>query len=104
MADLRAIQRAFRDGDFRLTVHGSQELTADDLSVRDAVNAILSSEVEVIEDYPNDLRGSCCLVAGTIKGGEYIRLVVSYPPRPKVITGYRLNPDEWEDFRTRRQP
>ena len=103
MADLRAIQREFRDGSFRLTVHGSQELTADDLSVRDAVDAILSNEVEVIEDYPNDLRDPCCLVAGTIEGGEHIHLVVSYPPRPKIITGYRLNPYEWIDVRTRRQ-
>ena len=102
MADLPAIQRGFREGDFRMTVHGAHELTADDLSVRDAVDAILSNEAEVIEDYATDARGSCCLVAGSIEGGEYIHLVVGYPPTPRIITGYRLKPDEWLDFRTRR--
>ena len=102
MADLGAIQAAFRQGDFRFTVHAAQELTADDISVADAIGAILSREAEVIEDYPADVRGPCCLVSGTIEGGEYIHLVVSYPPRPALITGYRPDPDKWIDFRTRR--
>lgn len=59
-----------------MTVHATHELTFDDLSVSDVIDAILSDEAKMIEDYPNDASGPCWLVAGTMEGGEYIHLVV----------------------------
>ena len=101
MALIDEIRKKIEAEQFEFSKHAVDQSIIRRISVQEVRE--LFGDAEVIEDYPNDLRGSCCLVAGTIKGGEYIRLVVSYPPRPKVITGYRLNPDEWIDFRTRRQ-
>ena len=58
---------------------------------------------EIIEDYPEDVRGHSCLMLGRGGGNRAIHVVCS----PKedylaVITAYLPDPDEWaEDFRGR---
>ena len=60
---------------------------------------------EVIEDYPEDLRGHSCLLLGFGLEDRAIHVVCA----PKleylaIITAYLPSPDEWdEDFRVRRQ-
>ena len=62
---------------------------------------------EVIEDYPNEGRGSCCLIWGIADhNGRIGHVVCANPPEPKVITAYfpeETESSKWENnFRTRR--
>ncbi|SRR5687767_1531692 len=72
---------------------------------------ISSTEVEavitqgdLIEDYPNDLRGPSCLMLGSGEAGRAVHVVCS--PKDEylaIITAYLPDPDQWsEDFRQRR--
>lgn len=61
---------------------------------------------EVIEDYPEDVRGQSCLMVGFGESGRPIHVVCS----PKddylaIVTAHLPGPDEWSpDFRRRREP
>jgi len=63
-------------------------------------------EGEVIEDYPEDVRGHSCLLLGYGEGGRAIHMVCS--PKDEylaVITAYLPDKDEWsDDFRVRVKP
>lgn len=59
---------------------------------------------ELIEDYPEDVRGHSCLVLGFGDGSRAIHVVCA--PKPDylaIITAYIPHPDQWStDFRTRK--
>ena len=59
---------------------------------------------ELIEDYPNDLRGHSCLMLGSGDVGRAVHVVCS--PKDEylaTITAYLHDPAQWsEDFRRRR--
>jgi len=98
---LPSIRDAFRRADFRLTVHGLREATADDISVEAIRDAIIDGRSEIVEDYPDDPRGASCLMLGW-SGDSPIHVVVAYPPEVVVITAYSPDPDRWIDARHRR--
>ena len=100
---LAQIRAELRAGNFRITEHGLQEILADGLSAAELIDGILNRQAEVVEDYPGDSRGASCLVATWTRGGEPVHVVFSYPPRPKMITAYRLDPKKWLDYKTRRR-
>ena len=71
---------------------------------------IISSEIhsvvehgEIIEDYPEDVRGHSCLILGYGEGSRVIHVVCS--PKDEylaIITAYLPDEDEWSDnFRVR---
>lgn len=68
--------------------------------VREVVNT-----GDIIEDYPEDVRGHSCLLLGVGDQGRPIHVVCA----PKkdylaIITAYLPDPDEWEDdFRSRKE-
>ena len=59
---------------------------------------------EVIEDYPEDIRGHSCLMLGWGKQGRPIHVVCA--PKDEylaIISVYIPDPERWEpDWRTRR--
>jgi hypothetical protein len=61
---------------------------------------------EMIEDYPEDVRGHSCLMLGVGAGGRAVHVVCS----PKdlylaVITAYLPEPHQWDtEFKVRKQP
>jgi hypothetical protein len=59
---------------------------------------------EIIEDYPEDVRGHSALLRGVGDGGRIIHIVCS--PKTEfaaVITGYVPDPNEWSlDLRERK--
>lgn len=59
---------------------------------------------ELVEDYPEDVRGHSCLVLGSGDGGRPIHVVCA--PKPDylaVITAYIPHPDQWSaDFKERK--
>jgi hypothetical protein len=60
---------------------------------------------EIIEDYPEDVRGHSCLVLGWGEGGRPVHVVCA--PKDEylaVISVYLPDPDRWEaDWRTRKE-
>lgn len=99
---LQSIRDAFRSRRFRFTVHGAKEATADDFSVDEIRDAIMSESAEIVEDYPNEPRGPCCLILGWTRAGRPLHAVISYPLNVAIITVYEPTSDRWLDPRTRR--
>ena len=67
------------------------------------VRGTIDENGEVIEDYPDDVRGHSCLILGTGQEGRPIHVVCS--PKDEflaIITAYVPSADEWdEDWKTR---
>src|SRR3990172_6633836 len=99
---LQAIQSAFRLGQYRFTAHGLREATADELAIEEIVDAIIREDAEIVEDYPQDARGPCCLILGWTTAQRPFHAVVSYPPDVAVITAYEPDPARWEEYRKRK--
>ena len=59
---------------------------------------------EIIEDYPEDVRGHSCLLLG-MPGGSAVHVVYSAKDDYlAVITAYRPDPDRWdESFENRKE-
>ncbi|WP_437874386.1 DUF4258 domain-containing protein [Sorangium sp. So ce513] len=59
---------------------------------------------ELVEDYPEDVRGHSCLLLGSGDGGRPIHVVCA--PKPDylaIITAYIPHPDQWSaDFKKRK--
>ena len=72
------------------------------ISVDEVKEAILSSDAEIIEDYPENTRGPSCLVLGITSNGQPLHVQCSYPPNIAVITTYKPEPAEWLNLRTRK--
>lgn len=102
MTLLRAIQIAIQGAELALTLHAQQQMTARRIKVSEVRGALVSPEAEVIEDYPDDPRGSSCLVYGTV-ANRVLHIHISYPPEIVVITAYEPDPTKWEtDLKTRK--
>jgi hypothetical protein len=58
---------------------------------------------EIIEDYPEDVRGHSCLIPGYGEGRRAVHVVC--PPKDEylaIITAYLPDADEWsDDFKVR---
>ncbi|MBI5299838.1 MAG: DUF4258 domain-containing protein [Deltaproteobacteria bacterium] len=68
------------------------------------VKAVLL-EGEIVEEYPNDPRGSSCLMGGWFKGQRTLHIVCA--PKENylaIITAYIPDPQEWDkNFKIRRR-
>lgn len=60
--DIKDIQNRVRNGLFRFSIHAEMEAEADNLGIRQIVEAILASEV--LEQYSDTGRGESCLLVG----------------------------------------
>ena len=102
---LDQIRELVRQGSVRISEHGYDELAADGILAREAVEA-LSSGI-LVEDYPNYPKGACVLVRETVNDGRHIHVVWGIPKgkaEPAVlITAYRPDPDLWENEFLRRK-
>jgi len=84
--------------------HAERERRNDGLSLADIENAVRTGKV--IEDYPDDPRGSSCLVFGRARDGRPVHLVVGFLPRGwvRIVTVYVPNAEKWEpDWETRKR-
>ena len=99
---IEGAQEKIRARDYRFTLHAGDRMTERGISVREIEDAFLSSNVEVIEEYPEDPRSPSFLVLGMTGSGRPLHIQCTYPPNVAIITAYEPNAEEWIDLRTRR--
>lgn len=89
----------------RVSLHGYEELAADDIRVRDIMQGV--PEAVEIEDYPTYAKGPCVLVLQRDGLGRPVHVVWGIPKGkdgPAVlVTGYRPNPERWDETWQRRR-
>ncbi|MCL0094325.1 DUF4258 domain-containing protein [Dehalococcoidales bacterium] len=98
------IQEKVRRQQYRLTSHAEQERESDRITREEIEEALLSHQAEVIESYPEDIRGRSCLVLGFAKGESPLHIVCGLGVEMLIIiTVYRPDPEQWINWRVRRK-
>jgi Domain of unknown function (DUF4258) len=103
---IQRLQAKVRERSYGLTFHAERDREADQITVQEIEEAVLSEDCELIEDYPADPRGHSCLILGWTHAGLPIHMVCGHLNEEEfiVITIYRPNPREWIDWRVRKEP
>jgi hypothetical protein len=102
---LEKIRALVAGGDVRVSVHGYEELAADQILVHDIIEGLAAAVA--VEDYPDFPKGPCVLVLQQDKAGEPVHVVWGIPKgqtSPAVlVTAYRPDPAKWDEtWRKRR--
>ena len=91
---IEAIRRLARTQQFRLTRHAAEEIVEENITVDEVIQSIVSGNI--LENYPNHKRGSCCLVSGTTSNGRPIHTVCTTGrPILLIITVYEPMLPKW---------
>lgn len=100
------LQAKVREKKYRLTFHAEKEREADQITQQEIEEAVLSEHCELIEDYPTDPRGHSCLILGFTRAGLPVHMVCGHLREEEfiVITIYRPDPEEWVNWRVRKEP
>ncbi len=99
---LENIKKQAKNENLRLTQHGQQEMAKEDVKLSDLFEAIATSEI--LENYPEHQRGSCCLIYGTTKKGKNLHMVCTTSLTTLiVITVYIPKPPKWRTPTQRRK-
>ena len=102
---LHRVIQLVRQGEARVSVHGYDEMAADDIRVRDVVEGV--EDAIVVEDYPHYAKGPCVLVLQHDRAGQPIHIVWGIPSGHTspavVVTAYRPNAQDWDEHFLRRR-
>jgi hypothetical protein len=103
--DWSALVGSFVHGVYNITTHGFQEMGHDRITIETLESSLSKDAPELLEDYPDEDLGPCCLIPAWTPNNVPLHTVIGYGgDSPDVITVYSP-PDlqQWEsDFRTRR--
>lgn len=89
---------------YRLTGHAERERESDKIAVQEIEEALSSNKAEVIENYPEDVRGRSCLIMGFTKGEKPLHIVCGLGQDYLIIiTVYRPDQKQWINWRHRRR-
>ena len=102
---LNQVQALVDDDEILVSLHGSEELAADNIDVRDAVGGLVSAVP--VEEYPDYEKGPCILVLQHDREDRPIHVVWGIPAgrtKPAVlVTAYRPDPRKWDETWQRRR-
>ncbi len=99
--DISLIQDKIRKGQYYWRQHAIERSIERQVAEEEAAEVILSGEI--IEEYSEDKYGPSCLIFGRTRTGRPIHVQCSLPPSVWIITLYEPNPDEWINFRKRKE-
>ncbi|QDZ39687.1 DUF4258 domain-containing protein [Euhalothece natronophila Z-M001] len=102
---LRQIRELIKASEVRISEHGYEELTEDNLTVEEIVTGI--EEAVIVEEYRDYPKGRCILVLQQDQLGKAIHVVWGIPKgyeKPAVlITAYRPSLEKWDESFLRRR-
>jgi hypothetical protein len=95
LAGIRArIRHQVHEDRLRITAHAHQEMGEDDVSLDELCEVLL--DAEIVENYPEHERGSCCLMCGKTAAGRHLHAVCTTALDVTVIiTVYEPKPPRW---------
>lgn len=99
--DISLIQDKIRKGQYYWRQHAIERSIERQVAEEEVAEVILSGEI--IEEYSEDKYGPSCLIFGRTRTGRPIHVQCSLPPSVWIITLYEPNPDEWINFRKRKE-
>jgi hypothetical protein len=100
--DIERVKALVRQRRYKTSHHAEVERETETITIDDIKTAILNGEL--LEDYPDDLRGHSCLMLGTAEDGRPLHVVLTILAQIEevlIITVYVPMPPKWLDPRTR---
>lgn len=104
MIELESIVKSIKSNRVRITDHVDEEAMNDGLSCNEIIDSIPTGEI--IEQYPEDKPYPSCLILSKNRKDEPIHSVWAYnhvTSASALITVYRPDPDQWIDWKIRRE-
>jgi len=102
---LKQIKKLIETGDIRISEHGYDELSDDDILVSDVLNGIV--DTVTVEYYPEFPKGKCILLLQKDGSGQPVHVLWGIPAKhdkPAVlVTAYRPDPEFWNKNFTKRK-
>ena len=104
-ATFERIRALVRIGDIKISDHGYDEMSEDNIVARDVIEGVLDGIV--VEDYPTYAKGPCVLIFQLDHDRQPLHVVWGIPNHLSspavVVTAYRPDPALWsEDFLRRK--
>ena len=102
---LDMIRRNVIAGRVRVSQHGMQELSDDEIDLSEVIDGL--DKAVIVEDYPNYAKGPCVLCLHTNSSGQPVHVLWGIASGTSdvatIVTAYRPAPERWMgDFMTRR--
>ncbi|MFO7848254.1 MAG: DUF4258 domain-containing protein [Balneolaceae bacterium] len=103
-AFLEQIKDLIKSGNIRISEHGYDELSDDDIYISDVLNGVTNSVI--VEYYPEYPKGKCILVLQKDGKGQPIHVLWGIPAKHEkpdvLVTAYRPDPERWNSEFTKR--
>lgn len=102
MKSLAELQQQLQAGDFEFSRHAFKRAIERNISDREIREA--ATELEIIEDYPEDKYSPSCLTLGFTHANRALHLQISRMAGDsvRIITLYEPDPTVWINYRKRR--
>jgi len=98
--EIAKIQEKVRREEYEISLHAEKERYAEGITISNLETAIYNGEV--LENYPNDLRGPSSLILGYAQNRP-IHIICGYTPTNwiRIITAYIPKLPKWINEKTR---
>jgi Domain of unknown function (DUF4258) len=103
MQTFEEVQEQCLRGEMEFSTHALNRMNKRTILAIEVMEAIHNAEC--IKVYPRDKYGACMLLLGFTNANRPLHIVITAfeRPRVKIITAYQPDPNQWENFRTRKE-